>query len=124
MLKNLWVIDVQERRLTRATEDYRFFALSYVYGGIRIVQDGFLHHSLRCPLRTYNFSTGLRELLGLQSECTCAWYHLLDNLPQTIEDTILPVSLLRFKHLWVDVLCLNLQDAESQSKSINAMNTI
>lgn len=121
MTKNLLVIAVHNRRLTRHPDSCRFIALSHVYGGIKVPQNAFLRHDLSCPLRTYDLGTRPQKTPALQDECICACFEQLNCLLETIEDTILLIRLLRFKYLWVDSICFNLQGTDKQSNSINSM---
>jgi len=72
MAKNLLVIAVHKRRLTRHLDSCRFIALSHVCGGIKVPQKAFLRHDLSCPLRTYDLGTRLQKTPALQDECICA----------------------------------------------------
>lgn len=98
------LIDVQKRRLVKASVNDEFIALSYVWG--KPTMDN-------CLQATRSSVPFLEKDGSLTSS----------NLPQTVEDALHVCARLGERHLWVDRLCI-VQDGDSMQHQIDRMATI
>ncbi|KAK7422426.1 hypothetical protein QQX98_001706 [Neonectria punicea] len=101
----IWLIDVVERRLVRATNKDRYLALSYVWGS-------------PTPRRTAaptQFQT-LKSNIGAFQEA------IPDNdIPQTFVDAMWLAKKLGIRHLWIDKLCIVQDDTEEMDNNVRHM---
>jgi hypothetical protein len=97
------LLDVETMRLLAAQSTERYFALSYVWGGIEAPET-----------RTSN----IRELKeqGVR--------HVFGSLPAVIEDAITLTKACSERYLWVDKLSIIQDDAENKYSQILRMDTI
>ena len=100
------LIDVNKRCVVDATGDYKYVALSYVWGSPEIPQ-------LRLQKGTSArfFTEG-----GLSS--------LHKDIPSTIEDAMTLCIMLGRDYLWVDALCIEQDNPADQAVQINQMDKI
>ncbi|PMD52694.1 HET-domain-containing protein, partial [Hyaloscypha bicolor E] len=98
------LIDVLELRLVRARSDWKYLALSYVWGGVAILQ-----------AMIENIATLERQssLLGLQ-----------EKIPKTIRDAMEMTKALKERYLWCNVLYIIQDDAEQKYDQIAHMDVI
>ncbi|KAJ9656078.1 hypothetical protein H2201_008650 [Coniosporium apollinis] len=101
---NLNLIDVHQGCLVAARSDVRYFALSYMWGGVQPLQ-----------LRIENLDR-LREKGAL--------WKLQHQIPQVIKDAMELVYHLGEQYLWVDALSIVQNDQERKEEQIRQMDVI
>lgn len=94
-------IDVVDHCLVLATSAVKYFALSYVWGNVDMLQTLLANYKSR------------RQTGGLPA-----------NLPNTISDAITLVRALGERYLWVDALCIVQDDADHKARDIAHMDVI
>jgi hypothetical protein len=99
----LILIDVKQKRLVEQPSSCRYFALSYVWGGVEQLK----------------LTQGNRSDLEKANSLANLW----DQIPRTIQDSISFIEAIEEKYLWVDTLCI-VQDSESRLADIGRMNEI
>ena len=98
------VLDVQRGCVIDAPSDCRYFALSYVWGGV--IQ-------IRLTSQTYEFLASDGALFDDQLK-----------LATSIEDAILLCQKLNERYLWVDALCILQDELKDIGEQISHMDTI
>lgn len=101
---DLVLIDVLENCLIQASSGYRFFALSYVWGGVSMLQTIIQN----------------RALLSLRGALSESW----SKLPRVIQDAIKLVRLLGERYLWVDSLCIEQDNIAQKERDIMQMDVV
>lgn len=101
---NIQLIDVEDMMIIPATTQYRYLALSYVWGG---------YDSFAATTKTRD---SLGQTKGL-IECT-------DEIPQTIKDAMDLVRRLGERYLWVDRLCIEQDNKTQKQAHIQKMDVI
>lgn len=99
------LIDVQERRLVKASIFDSFVALSYVWGTDR---------------NPSWIQTTLSTINELESEGALD----ASRLPQTVEDAIRACDKLEERYLWVDQLCIVQDDLDNKEHHIGRMGSV
>jgi hypothetical protein len=98
------VIDVDEHCLTKLPPKGRYFALSYVWGGVDQPQTKLENVKKLCT------PGGLDRIGG--------------TIPKTITDAMSLVRLLGERYLWVDALCIVQDDNASKRSMIDSMHIV
>ena len=98
------LIDVKDSCIVEFEPDYRYVALSYVWGGVATLQN----------------KKAVREELTE----TGALIKRSHELPNTIKDAMKLTDILGERYLWVDRLCIIQDDAEDKALQIAAMDPI
>lgn len=101
---NIQLIDVEDMMIISATTQYRYLALSYVWGG---------YDSFAATTKTRD-SLGQKE--GLSKH--------MDEIPQTIKDAMDVVRGLGERYLWVDRLCIEQDNTTQKQAHIQKMDVI
>ncbi|KAK4222672.1 heterokaryon incompatibility protein-domain-containing protein [Podospora fimiseda] len=99
-MQPVWLIDVWQRCLVKASVAPEYTALSYVWGGFR------------------PFTTLLSNIHQLQVPFS------LDsgpNIPRTVSDAIMLTQNLGIRYLWVDALCIVQDDEDHRNSQIASM---
>jgi len=97
----LRLIDVFDMRIVKQQWSTKYFALSYVWGGIQQL----------CLLKSNR--AALEEIGGLSKE--------IHRISRTVRDAIEFTKLLGERYLWVDCLCLTNDDAQELRQGISSM---
>jgi hypothetical protein len=100
----LLVIDVQDECLVHLPLNYRYLALSYVWGGVRQ------------PQTLLENVEGFCKPGGLNA--------IAEALPKSIQDAIAFVKGLGERYLWVDTLCIIQDDPKTKQSTIDKMHII
>jgi len=100
-LMGLRLIDVFDMRIVERPWSTKYFALSYVWGGVQQL----------CLLKSN------RDVLAGKG----ALSQRISLISRTVRDAIEFVRLLGDRYLWVDCLCLTNDDQEELNKGINSM---
>lgn len=100
----LLVIDVEKDCIVHPVEEFRYLALSYVWGKVDSVK-----------LLKENFAD-LQEPSGVAK--------IFERLARTIQDAITLTKELGERYLWIDSLCIIQDDAAFKAKIINKMNLV
>jgi hypothetical protein len=95
---------LEKRCITEIAIDQKYAALSYVWGSVETV------HLLK------------KNMSRLMSEGSLDHYN--SRLPQTIQDAIQVVQLMKQRYLWVDSLCLVQDDPEDIGLGTQVMDII
>lgn len=98
------LIDTQEMRIVEGTTQFRFFALSYVWGGTKTMS---LTQSNLDLLRKPG------SLIRFQNE-----------IPQLIHDAICIIRVIGERYLWCDALCIVQDDGTHKHNQIRHMDCI
>ncbi|XTI93743.1 HET-domain-containing protein [Cenococcum geophilum] len=100
----LLLIDTVEGNLIDADMSYRYVALSYVWGGVKV------YETTKSTLSHLRSPGALRRLNSL--------------LPEVVQDSITLVLQLGERYLWVDSLCIVQDDALTKHSQIMAMDAV
>lgn len=102
------LIDLKEPRLVRATTEWTYWALSYVWGSD--------------PLDTWFFANTSSNIDQLEQPggLNAFWY----EIPTTIQGAVAIVAKLGFSYLWVDSICIVQDDIEQKSAAIETMDLV
>jgi hypothetical protein len=100
----LRLIDVVDLCVVSAPPDIRYFALSYVWGGVEQMQ-----------LTIENYLELSRS--GSLQQC---W----NKIPATIQDAVHCVVALQERYLWIDSLCIMQNDSVMKHNQISRMGSI
>jgi hypothetical protein len=103
-LKAFRVVDVLDGCLVETTILSRYFALSYVWGGVP----------------TFRLTTLNKRSLMQKGVLLKIW----DSLPPTIKDAIRLVKKLNERYIWIDTMCLIQTDPEDLRDGIESMDMI
>lgn len=101
---SIQLIDVDDMMVIAATTQLRYLALSYVWGD---------HNS-------FATTTKIRKVLGKKGGLN----QYMDEIPQTIKDSIDVVRNLGERYLWVDRLCIEQDNAIQKEAHIQKMDVI
>ncbi|KAG6358249.1 hypothetical protein INS49_014133 [Diaporthe citri] len=101
---NIQLIDVEDMMIIPATTQYRYLALSYVWGG---------YDSFATTTKNRD-SLGQKEGLSKHT----------DEIPQTIKDAMDVVRRLGERYLWVDRLCIEQDNTTQKQAHIQKMDVI
>lgn len=104
LAKNLRVVDVHRKCVTLAEGGCRYIALSYVWGGVRMLSLG-----------TQNRTRMEREGALLEEA---------ERVPSVVKDAMELVSELGERYLWVDALCILQDDPEQKHEQISQMAAV
>ncbi|PSN66923.1 HET-domain-containing protein [Corynespora cassiicola Philippines] len=97
------VIDVETMHISDATEDCRYIALSYVWGGI----------SMDMMQEVWKKGSGYLDLKPI-----------LSKLPATIKDAISVVKNLGERYIWIDSICIDQCSESDKAHQIGQMDRI
>ena len=100
------MIDVRRSCLVEAKTDYRYAALSYVWGQVQSLQ------ATKANVDTLKTSGALRR------------EDLWNHLPRVIQDCIKLTETIDIPYLWVDRLCIVQDDVANKHDQIAGMDTI
>jgi hypothetical protein len=96
------LVDVLDKKLVRASSNWRFLTISYVWGKVSIES-------------TTTANRRAREQQGVLSKV---------QLPRLILDAMLLVSQLGEKYLWVDCLCIEQDNLSQKHSQVSQMDVI
>ncbi|KAJ4138775.1 hypothetical protein NW768_002648 [Fusarium equiseti] len=107
------VVDVEAGCLVVPSRDISYTALSYVWGGI-------LH--TKTEAERVKWVDSLFE--SKPSTSSTNDYLRVENLPTTIQDAIKLTSLMGWKYIWIDLLCIHQNDTTDKEVLVKEMHLI
>ena len=100
------LIDLKESRLVRASTNWTYWALSYVWGGAG----------------TWFFTTTTSNIEQLEQPGGLnAFWH---EIPMTIQGAVAVVAKLGYRYLWIDSICIVQDDIEQKGAAIEMMDLV
>ena len=107
------VIDVEAKCLIVPSDDISYTALSYVWGGI-----------LHTKTDTERFDW-VNSLFEPETSTNSSSHRLrIENLPTTIQDAIRLTSLMGWRYIWIDLLCIHQNDTADKEVLVKKMHLI
>ncbi|KAF7510999.1 hypothetical protein GJ744_005545 [Endocarpon pusillum] len=108
--QNIFLIDVQQRRVVRGQKHDRYVALSYVWG--------------KGPDAQFSWFFSRKESQTTTSATSQICTDLPTLIPQTMEDAITFVKRIDERYLWVDLFCIDQSNTEQKQIQIDSMDRI
>ena len=103
---DILLLDVYDNRLVKATTDFEYVALSYVWGKVKMLN-----------------MTGRVKDRAMEPEGFRDW-RLWDGLPRVMQDCIHLAEDLRVRYVWVDALCIDQENPAEKLRQIMQMDLI
>ena len=106
------LIDVRDSKIVVASEECRYFALSYVWGNTASYMEQY------CP---YEAMASLATATPRKND---VWPIDWSCVPRTIRDAAALVEGLNERYIWVDTLCINQHDKDDKATLVASMDTV